>query len=263
MNRFKFDNKKHAYTLDSKPMIGTTTLIKELMPAPLAWWASGMALEQMGWTNPKYIKREEGIKIAGKARKNFFISNSDYYDWLQECYRNHDEFKKEAGEWGSLQHEKIEEAVKEAIKNGGYLKPEAYEDEAVERFASWGRGKKFIYSEVNVWSELLWLGGQADLIYQEDDKYYIADVKTSKSIYASQFIQIGLYDCQQSENGFYTAEGEKVGEPLKIEGYTVVNIPKLGGLRVETYRGTKQLREFGVTLVSSYRTLKELETLIK
>lgn len=247
--------------------MGTTTLIKEMMPPPLAWWASGKALEKLGWTNPKYVSREEGIKEANHTYgwiHDSFDTAEQWYDFLQECYKVHDEFKKEAGTSGIDTHELIEQAVKEAIKdNAGFLKSETYENEAVERFAVWGRGKRFIYSEVHVYSEFLWLGGIVDLVYEENGEIYIGDIKTSKSIYPSQFIQEGLYDLQQSENGFFNELGAKVGDPLDVAGYTVINIPRAGGLNVKTYRNTKALKQLGMTLVEGYRTLQELETICK
>lgn len=263
MYKFIDEDNKHIHTWESKPLMGTTTLVKEVMPPPLAWYGSGKALEPMGWTNPKFIPREAGLKSVQEWLKNGIPHTSEqWYDFLQECYRNHDEFKKEAGDWGTETHEKIETAIKEAIKNNAGFLSEHYEDEVVERFATWGRGKEFLYSEVHCYSTLLWLGGVIDFIYREDGKYYLGDTKTSKAIYPSQFIQAGLYDCQQGENGFYDKDGVKLGDPLKIEGYTIVNIPKKGGIKHSTYRGTKQLRELGVNLVQTYKILQELKQII-
>ena len=232
------------------------------MPPPLTWWASGKALEQLGWTNPKLVSREEGVKAAGKARKNFFINNEEYYDWLQECYREHDNFKKKRGEEGTDAHGLIEQAVKEAIRvNKGFLF-ESYENPVVERFATWGRGKKFLYSEVHVYSEFLWLGGIIDIVY-EDGGVFIGDVKTSKNIYPNQFIQAGLYDLQQGENGFFTAGGFPMGSALPVDGYTVVNLPEAGGVNTKTYRDTKATKALGISLVEGYKSLQVLEAICK
>lgn len=261
---YKFDEKKHVHTLNGKPLIGTTSLIKEIMPPPLSWWASGKALEMLGWTNPKLVKEEDGLGEVSrflKALPELSNNEASWYDFLQKCYKNHANTSKKRANEGKDTHAKVEEAVKEAITNHGGLLRESYEDEEVERFASWGRGKQFIYSEINVYSEILWLGGQLDLIYKEMDEYYLADIKTSKAIYPSQFIQQGLYDCQQEENGFYDAGGNKLGDPLKIKGYTVVTVPPAGGIEVKTYRGTQQLKELGVSFVNTYKVIQELKTI--
>lgn len=265
---YTFDEKKHAHMWCNKPLIGTTSLINEMMPPPLHWWSSGKALEKLGWLNTKYSTVDERYRAAGEgARKVSNMTQTEYADFLQECYKNHDEFKKEAGDWGQSKHHAIEVAVKEAIQtNSGLLKEEPYSDEAVERFATWGRGKTFIHSEVCVYSELLFIGGIIDLVYMDDGQYYLGDVKTAKSgLKPSQFIQMGLYDLQQGENGYYTEAGEKVGDAQDIAGYTVVPIPMDTTSKFEskTYRNTKALKAFGLTLVEAYRTKKELEIICK
>ena len=49
-------------------MTGVTTILG-VIGKPLTWWAAGKALETLGWTNPKFVKREEGIKSQGKLAK--------------------------------------------------------------------------------------------------------------------------------------------------------------------------------------------------
>lgn len=263
-NNYKFSEGKHIHTFKGEPLMGTTTLIHTVLPPQLTWWASGMALKGLGWQNPKYVKTEEridAIEAWMEENREKFTNPILWDEHLQLCYRAHDDNKKEAGEGGTIIHNDIEIAIKEAITNNlGHLREEEYSNEAVERFAQWGRGKRFIYSEVHVFSEFLWLGGIVDLVYEDDGKLYIGDIKTSKSIYPSHFIQEGLYDLQQGENGFYDAEGNKVGDSLDISGYTIINIPRANAeLNVKTFRGTQQLRDLGVSLVQSYKTLKTLE----
>ena len=275
MYKFISTEKKHIHTFDEKPLIGTTTLIKELMPPPLAWYGSGKALELFGWTNPKIVTREEGVKLATKflmdvhaylpaTKETEQDQKEAWYDFLQKCYRNHDESMKKAGDWGKKTHKAIEEAINKAINdNAGFLSEKPYDNEAVERFATWGRGKNFVYSEIHCYSEKLWLGGIMDFVYREEDKFYIGDTKTSKSIYPDNFIQMGLYDYQQTENGFYSPQGLKIGESVPISGYTVVNVSKAGGLNVKTYRGTEELKNFASNLVALYKTKQNLETICR
>ena len=49
----------------------------------------------------------------------------------------------------------------------------------------------------------------------------MGDFKSSKEAYLSQFIQVAGYDIQQSENGFFSATGEKISDPLKVDGYVI------------------------------------------
>jgi hypothetical protein len=258
---FKFDNEKHAYTLEGKPLIGTTTLIKEILPPPLVWWGAGMALKNLGWTNPKQVPKEKGIEEAESSLRELKqLGPIEFYDLLQKCYRYHNEFKKERGERGTNIHELVEEAVKDAIKNNnGYLQEE-YEDEKLREFAKWGKDKRFLASEVQVYSEKIWVAGTVDLVYEEDGRYYLGDIKTSKSFYPSQFIQMGLYDYQQAENGFYS-NGKKIGEPKKIHGYAVINLNDK--VEAKTYFATEDMRKFAENLAELYKRKQKLEEFVK
>ena len=39
-NRYKFDAKEHLHSLDSKPLVGTSTVMG-IVAKPLTWWAAG------------------------------------------------------------------------------------------------------------------------------------------------------------------------------------------------------------------------------
>ena len=263
---YRFNEEKHIHSLNEKPLKGTTTVIKEVLPPPLSWYGSGRACKAMGWYDRKYgranyLPDKEGMPVLEEALKGIKqMTSEEYLKLLDKAYKAHNEYKKSKGDWGKKVHESIEIAIKSAIKdNKGYLLDAEYENEVVEKFASWGRGKKFLYSEVHVYSEKLWLGGIIDFIYVYGGKTYLGDIKTAKSIYASNFIQAGLYDYQQAENGFFTPDGKKLGESLSLNGYTVVNLPKEGGIRTKTYYGTKIMGKFSVNLVELYKTKERLE----
>lgn len=260
---YSFDSTLHAHTLNGKPLIGTTTLIKEMFPPPLAWWASGKALEPLGWKNPKQTTPEDRrLRLGAVLSEIKAYTVEDWDTKLQECYRNHDTVKKEAGESGTNIHELIERIIKDAIEKwGGVVGEVGNEDPSVAEFIKWAQGKKFIHSEAHVYSELLWLGGIVDFVFKTDEGVYLGDIKTSKGIYPSHFIQLGLYDCEQSENGFFASDGMKEGESEDVVGYTVINLPKEGGINVKTYRDTKRMKTFSTTLVEAYKTKKTLEAI--
>jgi hypothetical protein len=262
---FSFDSTKHAYTLDGKPLVGTTTLIGEMFPPPLTWWASGMALEKMGWLNPKNHSAEEVLESAWTGwTKIREMPSGEFADFLQECYRNHNTFKERAGAHGTDIHALIEDWINLCISDSEGT-PDSPFPEEIKLFAEWAKVSvgKFLYSEALVYSEILWLAGTLDFIYEKDGKTYLGDIKTSKSIYPSHFIQMGLYDCQQGENGFYTAKGEKIGESVNLEAYTIVNLPKEGGIKTKTLYDVEGLREFGSGLVQTHKIKRQLEEQLK
>jgi hypothetical protein len=240
---YKFDKENHIHTYGGKNLMGTTTLIKEILPPPLQWWASGKALEKMGWVKDKKQGIEKSAEFLNSSEPLMETPES-WYSFLQECYKNHSVFANKRAVEGTDTHAEIEQAIKTGNIDKTPLK-------------DWARGKEFIHSEVHVFSKEHWLGGVVDMIYKENGEYYIGDLKTSKDIYPSAFIQLGLYDLQQKENGFFTADGEKIGEPLDIKGYTVV----LGDGRSRTYYGN--LNEFSKTLAQLYKTLKDIQTICK
>lgn len=221
---FHFDPIQHVYTLDGKPLHGVTSILK-VIAKPLTWWASGMALTELGWTNPKFVSREEGVKIAGKARKNFFITNEQYYDWLQECYGAHNRIKEEAGSAGTDVHTEIEKLVKYAIQFGeGRLIGTNSDNPQVQKFVAWAIENKvrFLESEKMVYSRESWYAGTLDIILEVDGKKYIADIKTSSAIYPEAYLQMAAYQSAL----------EEMGEHTDIAGSVVINLPKKGGFAV-------------------------------
>ena len=198
--------------MDGKPLIGTTTALN-IISKPLTWWASGKALEQLGWTNPKLVKKEEGIKIAGKARKNFFINNVEYYDWLQECYRAHNTTKTDAAKDGVDLHAELEKFVKSEMDGTRY--------EPIEKiipFVLWSRNnvKRWVWSEGYCYSEILWVGGISDAgAEMNNGKLAVFDFKSSKDAYFSQFVQDGGYSLQIEENGVLDPTGNLMWTPPK------------------------------------------------
>ncbi len=236
---YKYTDEKgeHLHTLNGQPLLGTSTVVG-ILAKPLTWWASGMALERFGWTNSKLIPKEEGIKIAAKARKFFFINNEEYYKWLQECYRAHNDTKNKAASEGTDMHAELEKYVKIMLadQDGKPHRLNGYDHDAVRIFAEWAIAnvKQFIWSEANCYSETLWVGGISDVgCILKDGKTAIIDFKSSKEAYFSQFVQIAGYAQQIEENGLYTADGERTGLPQKIDALIV--FPFGGGVPVTEY----------------------------
>lgn len=262
MNRYQFKDtsKEHLHTLDGKPLIGTSSVVG-VIAKPLTWWASGMALESLGWTNPRKVAREEGVKIAGKARKYFFISNEEYYDWLQECYRAHNTKKEKAADEGTDMHAELEGYVKTCLKAQG--KPLQVADDALQQikdFSNWAieNVEIFLDSEVHLYSEILWTGGITDCIAKmKDGKVAIIDFKSSKEAYESQFIQIAGYDIQLRENGRFRADGNIAGTSLEAEEYIVI---PFGAEKFEpVYRyNTEQLREAFISALKIYKLINHI-----
>lgn len=269
-NAYKYidEKKEHLHTLNGKPLHGTSTVVG-ILNKPLTWWAAGMALKALGWTNgsPRsadFVSREEGIKIAGKARKNFFITNEQYYDWLQECYRAHDSTKKEKAIAGTDLHAELEKYVKACIKTGGKpksLKTKGDWPEGVIIFSEWAQKniEQFLFSEGHTYSETHWVGGIVDVgAKMKNGKMAVLDFKSSKDAYYSQFVQIGGYVVQIQENGIVDKDGNKVLDPFLAEEIIVVpfGMPKFAPRTTNNVYGFKQAF---IGALENYKLSKEFD----
>jgi hypothetical protein len=214
-NRYKFvdEKKEHLHTLDGKPLIGTSSVLS-IVSKPLTWWAAGKAVEKFGWVNPKLSTEKDRLLAAMNGRKAIVdMTDAEYAKLLQAAYRAHDTTKKDAAEAGTDMHAELEQYVRVCMMYWGKPQLTVSEHKAVKIFADWAveNVQRFLWSEMHCWSESLWLGGISDVgALLKDGRTCIIDFKSSKEAYASQFWQIAGYDLQISENGGYTAEGERV-----------------------------------------------------
>lgn len=238
-NRYKYidENRDHMHTLDGKPLMGTSTVLK-VLAKPLTWWASGLACEKFGWTKiqdklyniPQEIQDEVRVKglefkrgstagtvvipkevripLAMKVwNKIVGMSGADYLKLLDEAYKAHSVKLKDTAQDGTDLHAEIERFVKNTMEN----KMDVY-NEKIQPFIDWAnvKIKRFLWLELNCYSEKHWLGGISDIGYETTSGVYgILDIKSSKDAYLNQFFQIAGYDIQISENGGYDKNGNK------------------------------------------------------
>lgn len=224
--RYCFDEENHVHLLDGKPLIGTSG-VTGVLSKPLTWWASGLAVEKFGWINKGNAKkgwtsRDERLQSVVE----FLQRTKDYSaeEWLALCdeaYSAHSKKLDSSAKAGTDLHAELERFVKNTMEN----RMATYE-EKITPFITWAEEnvEKFIWSEVNCFSETLWLGGISDVGAKlKDGKTVIIDFKSSKEAYESQFIQCAGYDLQITENGGYTKNGAKVLTlENKIDGYIIV-----------------------------------------
>lgn len=245
--RFIDEGKKHLHTLDGKPLLGTSTVVG-VLAKPLTWWASGMAVSLFGWLNPKLHPPES---VKSRAREVFEqikeLDLDGYISLLKKAYGAHAEKMDISAEAGTDMHSLLEDYVNLCLdtNSGRPVVLNGQEDDKVTLFANWASEnvEEFLYSEAHVYSEKMWTGGITDLVFvMKDGKTLIGDFKSSKEAYLSQFIQIAGYDLQQEENGILTNDGEKLSDPLKIDGYVV--FPFGGKEFVPAFRyNTDELKE--------------------
>lgn len=261
-------NKKHLHQLDGKPLLGTSTVVGIISKgSALSWWAAGLAVEKFGWTykgNAKkgFVSKEERIIKA----KNFLANEMLKYlsspeAWLELCdeaYKAHSVKLDDSATAGTDMHAELEKYVKDCIKNfdGKPVPITLTQNNPLQIFSNWAvvNVKKFIWSEANVYSRELWLGGISDVgAIMSDDTLAIIDFKSSKEAYTSQFIQCALYALQAEENGLLDSNGNLVMKlPQKVSRVVIFPFGMDKPEAFERYN-IDELKEAGKACVTLYK----------
>lgn len=215
---YSFNAELHAHSFKGRPLIGTTTALS-VISKPLTYWASGMAVAEMGWINPKLATLKECQDRAETFHETIKkMSTMEYVQLLNRAYKAHSKnLKKTAGEGVDL-HSSVEDFVRSKIDGNPLMFP----DERIKTFIEWSEKnvKQFLFTEIYLYSEELWVGGIADFSYLDmNGDLVLGDIKSSKDAYFSHFVQCGGYNIQLAENkGGFDANGKKIFEltqPIK------------------------------------------------
>ena len=222
-DNFTFDSKKHAYTLEGKPMMGVTSVLSIIAKPALVGWSAKMVCE--------YIKNNCLVTHIPETELNgYIVSEED----LVKAQVHHVRKKENAGQKGNDTHAEIEGYVKYCIKHSdGWAKPESEDDmydvdgsAGLKSFILWAtlNNIKFRDSEKRMYSKEWWVAGTADLFFEKDGKTYCGDIKTMKKLWDNTpFIQCAAYSKMIFES-----------EGTKIDGVCIINIPKETN-QVETF----------------------------
>ena len=231
MNRYYFDEKNHIHLLDNKPLYGTSTISKIISSgSALNWWASGKAVETLGWIKKEYTPEDKYKKnclneeIRLQSAKDFLVQNQgmnkeQYLALLDTAYKAHSVRLKESAVKGVNLHSELERYVKNEIieiksKYVNELKP----------FIEWCKNnvKKWLFSELHVYSEELWTGGIIDAGYiDNNNEFVLCDFKSGKAWFTG-FVQCGGYAKELITNGVgFNNNGDII---FKLDDY-LLDIP--------------------------------------
>lgn len=228
--KFLDENKEHLHTFAGRPLLGTTTVVG-VLSKNLTWWASELsAVECLESGEHIPTIREEYLKAKEKGKIGIDELQKKYPIFKQARFAHFND-KNAKAEKGTDMHAMFEEYVKHCMYNNNRKPVSIYKTLEVEsdnnklqKFIKWSveNVDEFLFSENNVFSTELWVGGQFDVIFKmKNGKICLGDFKSSPVAYQNQFIQIAGYDIQQSENGIFTNNGYKVSKPIKIDCYCV------------------------------------------
>lgn len=245
-SRFNFEPNTHKYTLDGKKLTGVTTIIGVLDKPALISWAANCAVD--------FIKENSD---TGKKGVDDFWTYSIKEEKLNEARTAWAKKRDKAGDIGTQCHAWIEQYAKSKINNTDYT-PQYESDQVkkmVEKFIDWADTNKvkFLLSEQKLYSEVHWYAGTVDLVVEIDGKKYVADIKTAKDVYVTNFIQMGGYDIALKE----------LGKAKDLAGYIVVNIPKEldkdgnAKIKVETKENVSEYQNAFLHCLALYRMLNK------
>ena len=217
---YKFDKENHIHSLDGRPLMGTSTVVG-VIAKPLTWWASGLAVTELGWS-PQKDKKKKPIPVAERlpiASKRFSeikdLTDEQYLKLLDKAYRAHADTLTKSADKGTDMHAELEDYVKFCItETDGVPAAALYvgDHEQVSLFDNWATDhvKRFFVSEGYCYSRKLWTGGITDLLFEDTEgRLALMDFKSSKDAYLSQFFQIAGYDIAISENGLFDSDGHQ------------------------------------------------------
>lgn len=232
----KTGREKHDYLLNGKPLNGVTSILKILGKGDaLTQWSANLAAKSfsenvMDWLNTGM----ENLDME-------FVIQTAKYKWKEELAS--------AGKFGKNVHKAVEMFVK---KESSVLALDTRELRAYENFKHWFENEKMVCldSEKPVYSKTHWYAGTIDLILQDSlGKVWIADVKTSSSIYPEYFFQTAAYQCALLERGF----------DKPIEGHIIINVKKDGKVDIKKSYGYERNLKAFLCALEVFRTKQDLE----
>lgn len=187
---YNFDSKNHVHLLDGQPLMGTSTVIKEVMPPFLAKWGAECAVR---WLKEKPEDWTGAVLAYTKERK-------------------------EAADKGTDMHSELEKYVKKMINDQDGIplllndseEKDDKEWKKIQTFAEWAfkNVDKFLLSEAYTYSKECWVGGVVDCVARmETGELAVIDFKSSKAVYFNHIAQVAGYALQLDEMGAYTQDG--------------------------------------------------------
>ncbi len=144
--------------------------------------------------------------VTGYLERHQIIPKaSDYYKLYKLALAERDE----AGEKGTIVHKKIEKFL---AGNSVEYTDDSEINNALDAFYSWygENNVELIDTECIVYSPMYKYAGTFDALVRINDKVYLIDFKTSKSIYDTYIMQVVAYKQALEElGGYFKKEGDE------------------------------------------------------
>ncbi len=275
---FTFDEAKHLYMLDGRPLTGVTTILGVIAKPALIQWSANLAAAE-AFKEASNLKDDELIELLSAIIEYDKIDTQaarelDKFPAWKAARTIHTKRKKEAASTGTSAHEWIEQYIKASIANDEYTKlitqtneyrkskgldllptaifplPKAEKETKIitDQFVQWVADNKikFLESEKKMYSRANWYAGTVDTVFIKDGKKYIGDIKTSSGIYGREyFFQMAGYQIMLEEMG-----------ETDFHGSTIIRCGKDGSFEVKDSFDLEADKEGFLAALKLYRALE-------
>lgn len=144
--QFKFDEKRHMYSLGGKPLMGVTTVLNVIAKPALIGWAANMACSHIAQVAEPYYGENDNLE------DNYIITGSQ----IEEARTAHTRKRDEGAKKGTDIHTWIESWIQGNIINlSTELPKDKKAKKQIEEFLKWAtKGNvEFLESEKRMYSE--------------------------------------------------------------------------------------------------------------
>ena len=265
MNKYRFfdEDKKHLHQLwserkeDWENLTGCTSIL-DVLGKTLTWWAAELSAVECLEVGEKIPTiREEYTLAATSDNKSLAIRELEKkYPLFKKARYAHSVRLDKTADAGTDLHEKLERYVKLCLISSDGKPLASAPSEKVADFSDWAikNVKRFLWSEIHCFDELLFVGGITDAGAElNDGTYAIIDFKSAKEVYFNHFVQIAIYNLLIDKNGGYDKKGNKTFTLDKpITKYIVVPFGA-NKFKVVESNNIKGLQDAGLSAISLYR----------
>lgn len=176
-------------------------------------------------------------------------SGESIWDTLRSEKLTWRDLRAEAGTRGSLAHD-----ILQHLAEGVTPLAQTPWDEATIRF--WNEAEPNpVHVESVVYSERLGVAGRFDLMTEEEGRYTLRDLKSSKWLSNSFFVQLNLYRAAAIDCGYPTADKLEIVQVHDNATYSIVDVP----IRLDWALNALATYKTGKEIAAEIRAIRKLE----
>lgn len=210
----KYDDKRHAYTLDGEKLLGVSTVAK--IGEDNIWGVASAWAFRIGY--------EGAVDVFNEANEWFPHTKDGMREELKQRRKTPWHNRDKAAKRGTAIHDALEHLAQKGEVPILEQFPKA-EQGYVQALCRWyvDYRPEFVATEVQVVSEKHGFAGRYDVRAYLDEKLTLIDLKTSKRVYpTSHFVQLAGYELASQEMGYDPTDAQYILRVDKGGSYEMV-----------------------------------------